>query len=128
MTKINPRVGVVDDDGSVRKALSRLLHASGFDVATFESAEDFLRYDNRHPVGCLVLDVRMPGIGGFGLQERLVAAGFRIPIIFITADDRDEVREHARMSSAVAYFVKPFDEEGLLEAINASLGLDPVSE
>ena len=128
MTDPDRRVGVVDDDESVRKALGRLLRSSGFGVAAFSSAEDFLRYDDRHPVGCLVLDIRMPGIGGFGLHDRLTAAGFRIPTIFITADDRDEVREHVRKSSAVAYFVKPFDEEGLLEAINAALRPNVASE
>lgn len=113
---------VIDDDASLLRALQRLLVAGGFSVETFGSAEDFLVSEHRSAADCLVLDVHLGGLGGFELQERLVAAGRRIPIVFITAYDDAVTRERARRAGAVDYLRKPFDDESLIGAINRAIG------
>lgn len=116
---------VIDDDASLLRALQRLLVAGGFCVETFGSAEDFLESEQRSPVDCLVLDVHLGGVGGFELNERLVAAGRRIPVVFITAYDDATTRERARRAGAVDYLRKPFDDESLIGAINRAIGRRP---
>ena len=117
MNSTRPVVCVVDDDASLLRALKRLLGAAGFAVEPFASAEEFL--ERAHPAKpeCLVLDVRLGGMSGFELQDRLVACGASIPIIFITAHDDAATRERARKAGALAYLRKPFDDQALLAAI-----------
>jgi two-component system response regulator TtrR len=115
-------IGVVDDDASILRALTRLLGAAGFTVNTFRSAEDFLALEHPERIDCLLLDIHMSGLSGFDLQERLVAQHVTIPIIFITAHDDAPTRERARKSGAVAYVRKPFDEHSLIGAIENALG------
>jgi len=117
-----PAVGVIDDDVSLLRALGRLLHAGGFSVTTFPSAETFLGAANRDEFACLVIDVHLGGLSGFDLQERLAAEGSRVPVLFITARDDAQARERARLAGAVDYLRKPFDEELLLAAIRRALG------
>jgi FixJ family two-component response regulator len=120
-----PRSGticVVDDDESLLRALRRLLGASGFDVATFASAEEFLGSGQRERAACLVLDIHLGGLDGFELHERLVAAGERVPVVMITARDDGASRERARRAGVMGYLRKPFDEASLIEAINRALG------
>jgi FixJ family two-component response regulator len=112
---------VVDDDLSLLRALQRLLRAGGFDVATFSSAEEFLEWPGRARAACLVLDVHLGGLDGFALQERLVASGCRIPVLFITALDDAATRERARLAGAVEYLRKPFDDESLLGAVHRAV-------
>lgn len=114
-------IGIVDDDASVLRALSRLLGGAGFAVRAFGSAEAFLGLEHPETISCLVLDIQMPGLSGFDLQERLADAGLSIPIIFITAHDDALTRERAR-KGAVAYLPKPFDAHSLLKAIARALG------
>jgi FixJ family two-component response regulator len=116
-----PLVYVIDDDASLLRALRRLLGAGGFRVCTFSSAEDFLESAKPTPA-CLVLDVHLGGLSGLDLQERLVAAGRRIPVVFITAHDDAVTRERARRSGAVDYLRKPFTEESLIAGIKRALG------
>ena len=120
----SPLVCVIDDDVSLLRALRRLLSASGFQVKTFSSAEDFLECSSSSPrtPGCLVLDVHLGGLSGFELHERLVAAGRRIPVVFITAHDDAATRDRARRAGAVEYLRKPFDDESLIAGINRALG------
>ena len=114
-------IGIIDDDVLVLRALRRLLEGAGFAVKTFGSAEEFLGRENPETINCLVLDIHMPGLSGFDLQERLTAAQLLIPIIFITANDDAPTRERAQ-KGGVAYFPKPFDAQSLLEAIGKALG------
>jgi len=113
-------VFVVDDDESVRKALKRLLRANGYQVVTFESAEDFLLVGRSRGEGCIVLDIRLPGRSGLDLYEKLASSGANFPVIFITAQDNPQWRKRAAATDAVAYLRKPFDQETLLEALDAA--------
>jgi FixJ family two-component response regulator len=119
----HPIVFVVDDDESVRRALSRLMRSVGFEVRVFASAKDFLDQACQNISGCLILDVRMPHMDGLELQEKLRTCGYKIPVIFITAHDDVDARKQAMKAGAVAFIQKPFDDQVLLEAINSGLGL-----
>jgi FixJ family two-component response regulator len=110
-------VYVVDDDASVCNAMRRLLKSAQYRVHTFASAEEFRQSDFKKSPGCLLLDIRLPGISGFELQEDLLASGVRMPVIFITGHDRAGMEEQAMSLGATAYLRKPFDEEALLGAI-----------
>ena len=114
-------IGIVDDDATVLRALRRLLRGAGFAVKTFESAEEFLRLEHPETIQCLLLDVHMPGLSGFELQDRLTVSQISIPIIFITANDDAPTRERAQQGG-VAYFPKPFDAKSLLAAIRKAIG------
>jgi FixJ family two-component response regulator len=114
-------VMIVDDDNSTRKSVRRLMKSFGIAVETFPSAEEFLGSDRLDKTSCLILDVHMPGMNGLELQKRLIASGSVIPIIFITAFANDGARAQAMRAGAVAYFVKPFDDEELLNCIRAAL-------
>jgi two-component system response regulator FixJ len=116
-----PLVYVIDDDASLLRALRRLLGAGGFRVCTFSSAEEFLESERATPA-CLVLDVHLGGLSGLDLQERLIAAGRRIPVVFITAHDDAPTRERARRVGAIDYLRKPFNDESLLAGINRAIG------
>jgi FixJ family two-component response regulator len=119
--RVSAVIGIVDDDALVVRALRRLLEGAGFTVKTFGSAEELLGLENPETINCLVLDIHMPGLSGFDLQERLASAQIRIPIIFITANDDALTRERAQ-KGGVAYFPKPFEPQSLLEAIGKALG------
>ena len=116
-----PVVCVVDDDASVCTALARLMKSAGLDVKTFTSAQNFLDQGCRDATGCLVLDVRMPGIGGLELQEKLLASDRRIPIIFISAHKDCRAREQGLDAGAVAFLQKPFEDQILIEAVHSAL-------
>jgi FixJ family two-component response regulator len=119
-----PRISIVDDDPSVRDALGRLVESVGYDVETFASAQEFL---DSSPVGradCLVLDIHLPGMSGFDLQQRLAAARAAIPIIFITAHDDSFTRERIGQARVDAQLYKPFEDLALLDAIRSAVGPD----
>ena len=113
---------IVDDDASVRQALEMLLFSAGMEALTFESAEDFLEYEPRKENVCLIADIKMQGLSGFELQEKLVERGIKIPVIFLTAFDSKESREQARRGGAVSFFRKPVDDQALLDAIQWAIG------
>ena len=116
-------VYLIDDDESVRKALQRLLRSAGLDVKAFSSAEEFLQSGNLAEKGaCIILDIRMPGLTGFDLQEKLTAKGIRIPVITVSAFDDAATRERARKLGATAFFRKPVDDEALIDAIHWAMG------
>jgi FixJ family two-component response regulator len=119
-----PLISVVDDNDSVRESLRGLIRSVGFAVEDFPSAEKFLNSDRLNDTHCLILDVRMPGIGGLELQRRLVKSNRNIPIIFITAHGDAAARSQALKDGAADYLFKPFSEQALLNAINAALGFD----
>jgi FixJ family two-component response regulator len=110
-------ISIIDDDDSVRASLQRLMRAVGFAVNVFASAEEFLDSDRLRKTDCLILDVRLPGMNGLDLQCHLATGHSEIPIIFITSYEEDEVRARALNAGAVDYFLKPFDDEDLLAAI-----------
>jgi FixJ family two-component response regulator len=116
-----PLISVVDDDVSVREALWGLLRSVGFAVNSFASAEEFLASDQLGSANCLVLDVRMPGMGGIELLRRLVTSHRKIPVILITAYEEEGMRARALSGGAAAVLIKPFSEEALLSAIHSAL-------
>jgi len=118
---VSPLVYVIDDDPSLLRALRRLLCTDGFRVCTFSSAEEFLESPRASPA-CLVLDVHLGGLSGLDLQERLLAAGRRIPVVFITAHDDAVTRERAHRAGAIDYLRKPFNDETLIAGIKRALG------
>ncbi len=120
-----PTIFIVDDDSSVLTSLKRLLKSSGYDVAAFESAREFLDSDlNVDAPCCLVLDVMMPEMSGLDLQEEIVSRDLPMPIIFVTAlyDIPSSVR--AMKKGAIDFLTKPFEEKDLLEAIQTALQKD----
>ncbi len=117
MTTVAPMIFVVDDDPSVRTGLGRLLEAAGYAVETFASAREFLARAPQAGPGCLVLDVRMPGLTGLELQEALAATGRRISIVFISGYSDVPMSVRAMKAGAVDFLAKPFDVEELLTAI-----------
>jgi FixJ family two-component response regulator len=116
-------VSVVDDDASLRRSLRNLLMSAGFRVETFESAEAFLESSWRDSTGCLVLDVRMPGMGGLGLLRHLAMSGLRIPVIILTAHGDEDTRQRSLQAGAVAFLGKPVQGAALLDAVRGALGV-----
>jgi FixJ family two-component response regulator len=116
-----PLVAIVDDDASVRKALRRLLGATGYVVETFAGGAEFLARDSSRPVDCLVLDVRMTGLTGLDLQRHLEDAQRELPIVMITGHGSADVRLRALAAGAVAVLDKPFSDQTLLDAIRRAL-------
>jgi FixJ family two-component response regulator len=117
-------ISVVDDDESIRRSTRLLVESLGFRAATFESAEAFLRSEQRHDTSCLILDVQMPGISGLQLQTKLARQGHSIPTIFISAYDNNQSRRQAMQAGAVAFLDKPFTEDQLLQSIRLALRQD----
>ena len=114
-------VAVIEDDDSYRRAVHRLLKSAGFAVQSFVSAEDFLNSGRQHETGCLISDIRMPGMSGLDLQAKLNADRCPIPTIFITAHGDEDLRLQAMRGGAVKFMVKPFDCAILLEGVRAAL-------
>jgi FixJ family two-component response regulator len=116
-----PLISVVDDDRSVVEAMVSLIQSVGYKAKGFRSATDFLKSRQLRNTACLILDVRMPAMGGFELQRRLAAGNYRIPIIFITAYDSDDVHSQAFQAGAVGLLCKPFSQESLFQAVRSAL-------
>jgi FixJ family two-component response regulator len=114
-------VAVVDDDESYRAALQRLLRSAGIDVRSFASAEGFLNSGQQHETGCLITDIRMPGMSGLDLQAKLNADHCPIPTIFISAHGDEKMRLQAMRGGAVKFLAKPFDDAILLEIVRTAL-------
>ena len=115
---------IVDDDESVRKSLARLIKSVGVKAETFASAEEFLGKTPKQ-TGCLILDIRLPGMSGIELQKRMAASGDKTPVIFITAQDDEVLRTEAMAAGARGFLLKPFDDYTLLDAIYASHASKP---
>jgi FixJ family two-component response regulator len=114
-------IAVVDNDLRVREALLGLLKAAGFAAEAFGSAEEFLGSGRLTTVSCVIVDLRMPGMSGNDLQERLIASGCAVPIIVMTGyGDVERVRALER--GAIACLQKPFDDEALLAAVAKATG------
>jgi two-component system response regulator FixJ len=119
--KRKPLIAVVDDDQSVREALENLICSVGFEVRLFASAENFLDSDTPAQTDCAILDVRLPGLSGLELQQRLAVDGQSIPVIIITAQGDGKTQDEAVAAGAIAFLKKPVTEEVLLTALDAAL-------
>lgn len=118
-------IGVVDDEESVRKALGRLIRSAGFRVESHASVADFLLSLDQHRPDCILLDLHMPDLNGFQLQQALLLARVDVPVIVLTGDDAPSSRERALANGARAYLRKPVDEALLLDAIRETLRPTP---
>ncbi|MHC4445023.1 MAG: response regulator transcription factor [Planctomycetota bacterium] len=122
--KSDPTVFVVDDDPSIRRSLRRVIESIGLAVKCYSGAEEFLNKYDPAQSGCLVLDVRMPGVSGLDLQETLSARAIDLPIVFITAYGDVPMTARAMKAGAVDFIEKPFNEQELLDAINRAIEQD----
>jgi FixJ family two-component response regulator len=126
MTQDQVVVFVVDDDESMRRSLATLLRSVGLDARVFASPQEFMRAERPDAPGCLVLDVRMPGMSGLAFQDQLAKAGLALPIIFITGHGDVPMTVRAMKAGAVEFLTKPFDDQVLLDAIHAAIERDRV--
>ena len=115
---------VVDDDEGMNQALERLLSAAGFRAVTFLSAEALLETGGADKASCLVLDIHLPGLSGFELQQRLAQTGARLPVIFITAFDDPDSQARAEACGATGYFTKPFSGQKFVAAITKAMAFN----
>jgi FixJ family two-component response regulator len=122
--KSEPTVFLVDDDQAVRDALELLLETAAFTTESYPTAESFLDSCDPDRPGCLVLDIRMPGMSGIRLQEALAAKSITLPIIFLTGHGTVPMSAQAFRSGAIDFMEKPFDESMLLERIHEAIRLD----
>jgi FixJ family two-component response regulator len=124
MTEPEATIAIVDDDAAIRDGLSSLIRSVGLRVATFVSATEFLQNWNGDLHGCIVLDVRLPGLSGLDLQRELTDANIHTPIIFITGHGDIPMTVRAMKAGAVEFLTKPFREQDLLDAIGQALERD----
>ena len=114
-------VAIIEDDESYRGAVQRLLKSAGISAQCFGCAEDFLSSGMQNETGCLIADIRMPGMSGLDLQAKLNSDHHPIPTVFMTAHGDEKMRLQAMRAGAVKFLTKPFDGETLLEAIRVAL-------
>ena len=114
-------IAIVDDEEPVRDATKSLVRSLGYHASTFGSADDFLKSEQVHDTSCLITDVQMPGLSGLDLQDRLIARGHCIPIIFMTGYPNDNVRARAMKAGAVCFLNKPFDEDHFIGCLEKAL-------
>lgn len=126
-TQASATVFIVDDDADVRLSIQRLLKTVGLRAELFATAQDFLRRNIPDGPSCLVLDVRLPEVGGLEVQHKLAAAGINIPIIFVTAHGDIPMSVKAMKSGAVEFLTKPFRDQDLLDAVQQALKHDQLA-
>jgi FixJ family two-component response regulator len=114
-------ISIIDDDASVREATARLVRSLGYRAAVFSSAEEFLQSDCVRESACLITDFQLSGMSGAGLQDRLIADGYRTPIIFMTAYFDEKIRARALKAGAFGFLRKPFADESLIESLDKAL-------
>ena len=117
-------VFVVDDDAAVRHSLALLIRSMSLEVELFESAAAFLERYDESCAGCLILDIRMPGMSGMELQQAMADGGYTLPIIFVTGHGSVQMAVQAMRRGAVDFLEKPFDDQELLDRINQALDFD----
>jgi FixJ family two-component response regulator len=127
MPKLDATVFVVDDDASVREALQGLIRSAGFGVETYATAQAFLAGPRAEGPSCLVLDVRLPGLSGLDLQQRMAELDLPIPIIFLTGRGDVPTSVRAMKAGAVEFLTKPFVDGDLLQAIHEAIERDRVA-
>jgi FixJ family two-component response regulator len=114
-------IAIVDDDEPLREALGSVMKAAGFATNTFATAEEFLESTTQRETACLILDVRLPGMSGIELQQRLADADSTVPIIFVTAHGDASLRDLVMKSGAAGFLNKPVRSDALLREIQAAL-------
>ena len=114
------KVYIVDDDDSICRSLKTLLMTYGFEVKTFKTAKSFFDAVSNDDPGCLVLDIHMPGVDGWEMQKQILASGSNRPIIFISAEKKENAADRAMKVGAVGFLQKPFDGQSLVDLINAA--------
>jgi FixJ family two-component response regulator len=117
-----PLIAIVDDNDSFRYATMSFIRSLGYAVVQFASAEAFLKSDRLHETDCLVADVHMPGMNGVELQGKLIAQGYHLPIIFVTAFPEIKVSAQALAADAIGFLAKPFNDEMLVACLNEAIG------
>jgi FixJ family two-component response regulator len=117
-------VYVVDDDASMRRSLDGLFRSVGLDVHLFSSASEFMKAAREDAPGCLVLDVRLPGMSGLSFHQELMKAGIALPVIFITGHGDVPMSVRAMKAGAFEFLTKPFDDQVLLDAVHAAIQRD----
>jgi FixJ family two-component response regulator len=114
-------IAIVNDDEAVRVAMKSLVRSLGYHASTFGSAEDFLNSEQLDDTSCLITDVQMPGLSGLEMQNRLIARGHSIPIIFITGFPDENVRIRAMKAGALAFLSKPVNQDHLIDHLETAL-------
>ena len=117
-----PLVAIIDDDELFRRSIERLVGSAGFRVEAFASAEEFLERGNLDRTACAILDMKLPGMNGLELQQRLIASSRPMPVVFVSAHDEAVARANALRAGAIAFLKKPFDNSTLLDALHRSIG------
>lgn len=120
----NATVHIVDDDASLRDALSSLFRSTGLDVRQYGSAQDFMEASPSDAPGCIVLDVRLPGVSGLEFQEHLAELGVRLPVVLMTGHGDIPMSVRAMKAGAVDFLPKPFRDQDMLDAVAAALARD----
>ena len=124
MSEERPTVFVIDDDASMRQALKNLFRSVGLNVEIFSASQEFLSSQRSKAPGCLVLDVRLPGLSGLDLQRQLAEANIQIPIVFITGHGDIQMSVRAIKAGAVDFLTKPFRDQDLLDAVQQAVDRD----
>ncbi len=124
MTATNPCVFIVEDDEAVRESLQMMLESVGHRVEAFANADDFLNSYNQDMAGCIILDVRMPGMNGMELQRKLNELNSILPIIFVTGHGDVPMAVEAMQQGAIDFVQKPYREQELLDKISQAMALD----
>jgi FixJ family two-component response regulator len=114
-------ITIIDDDESVREATKSLVRSLGYKAAVFASAEEYLQSERLDDSSCLITDLHMPGMSGADLQDRLIADGRQIPMIFMTAYYEEKVRDRVIDAGAYGFLRKPFNDESLIECLDKAL-------
>ena len=117
----DPHLSIVDDDESVRAAVSSLVRSLGYQSCVFSSAEEFLTSPQLNDTSCVIADVQMPGMNGMELQDALAVRRPHIPVIFITAFPEERIRKRTEAAGAIAFFGKPVNSHALIECLDAAL-------
>ena len=125
MNKPRPLIAVVDDEESIRKAITRLLRSAGLEVTAFSSGVDFLESLATQRPDCVLLDLHMPVMNGFEIQARLAGLASPLPVIIMTGHDSEETRARALAGQPTAYLRKPVNDQTLLDAIELTIRSNP---
>lgn len=115
-------ISIIDDDPSVREATRSLVRSLGYSAQAFSSAEEYLQSERVSDSACVITDLHMPGMSGADLQDRLIAEGHRIPMIFVTAYFEERARDRVMDAGAFGFLRKPFSDESLIECLDRALG------
>ena len=119
--ELNGNIVIIDDDVLVRQALGDCMESAGYAVESFDSAEEFLASAATQSAACLILDVQLRGINGLELQDQLIGADNRVPIVFVSAQGTQANREKAMSRGAAGFLSKPFRREDLLKIVGKAI-------